>query len=732
MEENTPAETEVALDPELLGKVFENLLAAYNPETKETARKQTGSYYTPRAVVDYMVDEALVAALTQKVQPSDGDSGYWDERLHFLLNYDDAEDSGEFFDEIETRELVRAIAELRVLDPASGSGAFPMGVLHKLTLALRRLDPHNLIWEDLQKKLARERAASAFDTRDQRERDEELREISATFERYRESDYGRKLYLIQNSIYGVDIQPVACQIAKLRFFITLAIEQQPTGDPNTNYGIQPLPNLETRFVAANTLLGLKELQGFLTSPKVEELQRALKVNRERHFHAKSRGQKLDCIGDDERLRGMLAAELRQLGMPPGDAGKIANWKPYAQNTHAEWFDTEYMFGVTDGFDVVIGNPPYAQVRKGVYSSSRFPFSEGKDKGKQNLYKLFVEQSYNLCKDFGLATLIVQSSLMCDLSSAATRRLLLEHTQLKHIIEFPKAAPTKDAQLFQSVTQGTCIYQFKKSPKLEKPIMVSVDNNARNISSLAFAPITRSSILALYPELVCFPRITTGGFSILERIAGDKTITPLRKFTTEIVQGDLNLTVYADRFSYNPTPVRLLRGRNVGRFVVKYNASYEYCDHGFMSDQINANRDGEFLIAQQITGTNDIRRLNIGLTADPPVDFLWGNSVNKIQLGNQSHSKAFLGLLNSKFLDWFFRITSTNNHVQRYELEQLPIPEMTTTDRRRLSLLVDHILAAKNADPAADTSAQEDEIDRLVYELYGLTEEEIAVVEGRVR
>ena len=358
VEENTPAETEVALDPELLGKVFENLLAAYNPETKETARKQTGSYYTPRAVVDYMVDEALVAAMAQKVQPGDGDSGYWKERLHFLLDYDDAEDAGEFFDGTETGELVRAISELRVLDPAAGSGAFPMGVLHKLTLALRRLDQDNQIWEGLQKKLARERAASAFDTRDQRERDEELREISATFERYRESDYGRKLYLIQNSIYGVDIQPVACQIAKLRFFISLAIEQQPTGDPNANYGIQPLPNLETRFVAANTLLGLSGPQGFLISLKAEELQRALKVNRERHFHATSRRQKLGCIGEDERLRGLLAAELRQLGMPPGDAGKIANWKPYDQNAHAEWFDTEYMFGVIDGFDVVIGNPPY--------------------------------------------------------------------------------------------------------------------------------------------------------------------------------------------------------------------------------------------------------------------------------------------------------------------------------------------------------------------------------------
>ena len=181
VEENTPAEQEVALDPELLGKVFENLLAAYNPETKETARKQTGSYYTPRAVVDYMVDEALVAALTGKVRPSNDDRQWWEDRLHYLLDYDDAfDDAKELFTVEERNAVVQAVAELRVLDPAVGSGAFPMGVLHKLTLALRRLDPDNARWESLQKEIAVQRAKAAFNTPDQQVRDKELAEISET------------------------------------------------------------------------------------------------------------------------------------------------------------------------------------------------------------------------------------------------------------------------------------------------------------------------------------------------------------------------------------------------------------------------------------------------------------------------------------------------------------------------------------------------------------------------
>ena len=163
VEENTPIEQEVALDPELLGRVFEHLLAAINPETGATVRKQTGSYYTPRAIVDYMVEEALVATLSQKCNPTDGKADFWNERLHYLFDYAKIfDDASEWFDDTETDEIVKTISELKILDPAVGSGAFPMGVLHKLTLALRRLDPDNSRWEKLQKELAGKRAADAF------------------------------------------------------------------------------------------------------------------------------------------------------------------------------------------------------------------------------------------------------------------------------------------------------------------------------------------------------------------------------------------------------------------------------------------------------------------------------------------------------------------------------------------------------------------------------------------
>ncbi len=260
VEENTPLEQEVALDPELIGKVFENLLAAYNPETRETVRNQTGSYYTPRKIVDYMVDESLCTVLTDKVTKlmekntvnasmklSEKQITVLGDKIRALLGYSFNVTNSKL-NNLECKHIVHVISKIKIIDPAVGSGAFPMAVLNKLTLILNRVDPDNVLWERLQRDMTKERIKDVFEYEDEKLRETQLKHINTVFEKYR-NNFGRKLCLIQNNIYGVDIQPIAIQIAKLRFFISLAIEQDPTANPSTNYGIHPLPNLETRFVA---------------------------------------------------------------------------------------------------------------------------------------------------------------------------------------------------------------------------------------------------------------------------------------------------------------------------------------------------------------------------------------------------------------------------------------------------------------------------------------------------
>src|SRR6266545_5501255 len=146
--------------------------------------------------------------------------------------------------------LVKAIGSVKILDPACGSGAFPMGALHRFVDLLQKLDPNNESWKrdrlaEAEKyfELLRQTNAPRSELADVEDRLEDIRRSFDT--RFHALDFARKLYLIENCIYGVDIQPIACQIAKLRFFIALVVDQRM--DPKApNLGVRPLPNLETK------------------------------------------------------------------------------------------------------------------------------------------------------------------------------------------------------------------------------------------------------------------------------------------------------------------------------------------------------------------------------------------------------------------------------------------------------------------------------------------------------
>lgn len=359
--ENTPIEEDVALDPELLGKVFENLLASYNPETKTTARKQTGSFYTPREIVNYMVDESLIAYLKNAVTDWGMDEKQVDEKLHQLASFDAKNPFVE--NQKLTRDIVSALDRCKILDPACGSGAFPMGVLQKMVHMLQKLDPENLIWKEVQIQKVQEETSEVFKTIDDKaEREEKLKEINNAFDqRVNDPDYARKLYLIENCIYGVDIQPIATQISKLRFFISLVVDQKSNSKADVNFGIRPLPNLETKFVTANTLIGIDKPEAQLSlydTKEVKELETELKKVRHKLFSARTKDTKLKYRQRDEELRNAIAAELEKSGWKSDNAQKLAKWDPYDQNASSPFFDPEWMFDIVNGFDIMIGNPPW--------------------------------------------------------------------------------------------------------------------------------------------------------------------------------------------------------------------------------------------------------------------------------------------------------------------------------------------------------------------------------------
>ena len=730
--ENTPVEEDIALDPELLGRVFENLLASYNPETKTNARKQTGSFYTPRPIVEYMVDESLKAYLKTRIKKSaistgsleeatialEKNGGTLDSKLDNLVAYNELEPE---FTEDECFQILQYIDECRILDPACGSGAFPMGILQKMVYLIHKLDPQNDSWKQIQiQKISNDPKLTP------KEKNGLQREILSVFDD-NELDYARKLYLIENCIHGIDIQPIATQISRLRFFISLIVDQTvDSGKPN--FGVRPLPNLENRFVTANSLIGLDEETATLFDKDIEPLMERLQKVRHNLFNAKTPEYKFDLRQEDKAIRMELEAELVRNGFGQKNAKLLSTWDPYDKNKTADFFDAEWMYGIKDGFDIVIGNPPYVQVKKGLVSPEQYPYSEGKDMGKQNLYKVFVEASYNYLKQNGVSCLIVQSSLMCDMSSAYTRELLLTKTTIKQIIEFPKVAPHENSQVFKAVLQGTCISIFmKRIPNMNIEFGISINNDTSTINSLEFESAKQFALKEYFSTRYEIPLIKKGEMNIISKV---KANPKLEKLISDSLQGNINTIYLKDIQSKEKTDIFIAKGANVHKYYIDGDVFFGK-ESLQVKNLVKRNYDaGAVLVTQNITGTTDKFRIHAAYAECKNTNFVFLDSVNILYLPNPSKAKLILALLNSKLLDWLFRKTSTNNHCNLYELVDLPIPHAKPEQQKSIIELVDKILVAKKADNAADTSAMEAEIDDLVYALYGLTEEEIKIVEGR--
>lgn len=451
--ENTPVDQEIALDPELLGKVFENLLASYNEETKTTARKQTGSFYTPRPIVEYMVDESLKAHLTGALAKAGMSEQNAKAGLDILFAYTERAHP---FNENEVATLLDAIHTCKILDPACGSGAFPMGVLHKLVYIIHKLDPDNGRWKQLQ-------IDAAAKIPDVTARDAAIAAIERDFAD-NEDDYGRKLYLIENCLYGVDIQPIAIQISKLRFFISLVCDQRTNRSKKDNHGIRPLPNLETKFVAADTLIGLPEMDQLALLPsRVHEIEGEIEELYHRHFAIQRRDQKLALQKKIKSLREELGKVLAESLGSSKKAQHIADWNPFDPQASSDFFDPYWMFGqsLADGFDVVLGNPPYQsaiehkKARGGDYRD-RIKEQYASTTGTWDLYIPFFEAGIHFLKPNGILSYISPNKFLSATYGIGLRQYLLRETRILTL------ADVSHLPIFESASVYPVISVFKKN------------------------------------------------------------------------------------------------------------------------------------------------------------------------------------------------------------------------------------------------------------------------------
>ena len=451
IDENSVTDIEVSVDPEMLGRIFENLLAEIDPDSGETARKATGSFYTPREIVDYMATESLVQYLQNK-------TGLKPEQLRPVFKMTEQEQP-KFFDE-ELEDILDALDKVKILDPACGSGAFPMGVLQKIVMALQKLDPDAKWWKKRQLK----RITNPIIKKALREK------LNAS-----SVEYARKIGIIQNSLYGVDIQPIAAEISKLRCFLTLIVDEN-INDSTENRGIEPLPNLEFKFVTADTLVRLPKEEGQTgLFDNFEEIELLTELREE---YLQSSGKKKVKIKERFiRVQNKILKSHNLFTDKESRTYKQTTWNPFGHEK-ADWFDPKWMYGV-DSFDVVIGNPPYVQMQKDKGALANRYKNEGYCTFERmgDIYSLFYERGVELLNESGTLTYITSNKWMRAGYGKSLRKFFTSKTDPKLLIDFGQTMVFKSAIVHSNIL----LVEKTQNTKAAKAVQFQTDLYKDNIN-----------------------------------------------------------------------------------------------------------------------------------------------------------------------------------------------------------------------------------------------------------
>lgn len=730
IDEDDAHDREIAVDPEMLGKIFESMISVSkdnideildvyhkakakknithpSPETilnidiGKEINKKFGAFYTPREIVNYMTKESLIAHIVTQlhakntaVAESDLDvlvRKLFDYKEKHLSKSEIDADKLDAYESLKRYvfDIQEILKTLKILDPAVGSGAFPMGILQEV-LGLRRY-------------------------------------LIDTFDLKEESDFAIKKQIIQDTIYGVDIDPGAIDIARLRFWLSLIVDaSEPV----------PLPNLDFKFVCANTLIPLEKNDSLFTA---SDIIMDLKALRLQYFASTSSEEKEEL----KRQFKSLQMALSWFGQKARHDMSTKEWKKYVedlvkQNTDAKnrqvmerdpfdssksngWFDSGMMFGV-DGFDIVIGNPPYVNIvnldkksrdaYSGLYSITR---------NKVDLYAYFIEK-FVIWNNW-ILNLIVSNTWLTTDSFKLLRKLLISRGCFAYFVDVPNGA-------FENANVETVVFSYKN-----QSISSCKDINvfAYDIESKSFdtrMKIKHSEILNNHSNSIIL-RMNEGEAIIVQKLKNNVIpLSNIMHFSRWIKTSNDNKFVVSAKNNNDCYP--LLRGKNIQRYVINYEGLRIRYRPDLMKEKTWClpHTKESFIVEEKIilqwrSGKNLI------WTYDNNNFFVLDTTYFWKKLTDQFSIKYILAIINSKLINFRYWIQFPTATISWYELHQIPIKPVSKDDEKKLIFFVDQILAEKKADPNANTRDLEKQIDQMVYELYWLTPEEIAVVEGSV-
>ena len=698
IDENDPDDAEVGVDPEMLGRIFENLLED---------NKDKGAFYTPKEIVSYMCRESLIAYLQ---------TGFEDETTkeairQFVTTHQVQEHLPENTDQL--------LKDVKICDPAIGSGAFPMGLLKELFLCRTALEG-----------ISQHQAAEI------------------------------KKHIIQQNVYGVDIERGAVDIARLRFWLSLIVDEETP---------QALPNLDFKIMQGNSLL--EQYKGVdlstITEKKADDtgmltfFDDMIDVYRKEFRDMLS--QYFDCTDHKEkqslriRIIENVKRQLREqhINVDFGDLDLSGNDQFFLWHT---WFHDVFSKG---GFDIVIGNPPYVNINtmpqmheifKKVYPEIHT--------GYNDLMYYFICQGIRLLSFNGIITFITSNYYLGN-DYAKKLRVFL-NDKIEMVINF------HNATVFESASIHTAILFARKKSNtskmkfytFHKDKLNSLDlNNDYEICELERNSLSDTWIISNAKALQVIEKMKINSVllgEITEIAKGSETgkngIFSVQKdvlekynIESEIVRQCVKNS-HVQKYVINKKDLWLIYCDN-DFSKMKYPNAYAYLE-GFKKELLDRRgpKSGEYewwrLHRPSEKKVHDAKEKLIvpyrgehnRFAYDDMQCFNDGGDIRAIAIkDNSSFSiKFLLGLLNSSLLDWFYGfIGKPKGKAREYfnkPLSEIPIPQTTKEQQQPIIVLVDQILSAKRSNPSFDTTSLESEIDKLIYQLYGLSYDEVLLVD----
>ncbi len=658
VDENDPDDAEIGVDPEMLGKIFESLLED---------NKAKGAFYTPKEIVRYMCKESLIAHLASKL-PDVADGVV----RAFVESHEMQPELEPYRDNLES-----ALREVKICDPAIGSGAFPMGLLNEL-------------W----------RCREALGTQMSR--------------------LQLKKEIIENNIYGVDIERGAIDIARLRFWLSIVVDSEKA---------EPLPNFDYKFMQGNSLIesyggfDLSRIAGKTVGRPSISTQ--LVIGLDSDLSRKNLQKLLHeyfSVTDHQKkatMRHAINAEVKTLiresvGGTPTFLAKLEQLDPSANQDFFLWHTWFKDIFDKGGFDIVIGNPPYVNIANLTDDNVRKQYQKNYKtvKNKSDLYSIFTERAHHLLKPRGICSYIFSNSWLGTDSFSLFRKFLVEETRVLKLVDLPD-------KVFENATVKTCIILFSKDKASSNTIVLE------NWDGTSFSIMNHSLTYQSIRQYENFP------FSFEENI--DLSKVNVIKLG-EIAHFSLGIKTSNDkRFISNEAfledSYRLIRGRNIQRYNTPQSSEWIWYRPDLFMEKVGAGpRQLEFFLTSPKIIIQDIAT-EICATIDENM-YLCNDTINLIYKLNNSYSFNYiLGLINSKAVRfWHKKVFPEGLHVKIYQLKEIPIPVVSVTHQKPIIDIVNEIIETKRDNPCADTSVLEKEIDRLVYKLYNLTDEEIGVIE----